>query len=280
MRIPLEDNFSDVLSKAAHGLGVNATGLERITGVPATRIHDVLDGEFHMSTVARLAPRLNLHPGCLEELAKGAWYPDPVELEGLAAFNTPFPVPGYQEMTVNSYLVWDPMTRKAAAFDTGANIEAMVRTIEEKKLHLSMVCLTHAHEDHIAALPQLLETTGHPPVWANELEPVKGAELLKAGKVFSIGYMQVEACLTSGHSPGGTTYVISGLGIPLAIVGDALFCCSMGGAPGHYKQALERIRREIFDLPDDTILCPGHGPMTTVLQEKLHNPFFPEFKKK
>jgi glyoxylase-like metal-dependent hydrolase (beta-lactamase superfamily II) len=278
MRVSLEDNSGDVISKAARGLGMNPTGLERVTGIDVSRIHDVFDGEYDHGVAVRLAQKLDLHLSSLDELAKGKWYPAQVELEGLAMFTTPYPVPGYPEMTVNSYLVWDTVTQKAAAFDAGANVDAMLDTLRAKSLHLSAIFITHTHEDHIAALPQLLEATDNPPVWANSLEPLKGAELFKPGKVFSVGYLQVEACLTNGHSPGGTTYVISGLGLPVAVVGDALFCCSMGGAPQNYKEALQAIRREIFVLPDSTVLCPGHGPMTTVEEEKAHNPFFPEFK--
>ena len=77
---------------------------------------------------------------------------------------------------------------------------------------------------------------------------------------------------------GGLTYVITGLARPVAIVGDALFAGSMGGGVVSYADALETNRREIFTLPDDTVICPGHGPMTSVAEEKHHNPFYPEFK--
>ena len=226
--------------------------------------------------MGRLASQLNLHAPALFEMAKGAWYPEPVEMEGLAAFNTPFPIRGYQEMTVNSYLVWDPTSKKAAAFDTGANVEGMLEVIKAKGLSLSMVCLTHTHDDHIAALPALLEATGNPPVWASAHEPYKGAEIFEPGKCLFIGYLQIDTCLTSGHSPGGTTFVISGLGRPVAVVGDSLFCCSQGGAPDNFKEALDNNRKHILSLPDETVVCPGHGPMTSVGEEKEHNPFFAE----
>jgi glyoxylase-like metal-dependent hydrolase (beta-lactamase superfamily II) len=74
------------------------------------------------------------------------------------------------------------------------------------------------------------------------------------------------------------TYVIEGLAEPIAIVGDSIFCLSQGGAPEYYVQALENNREQILSLPEATILCPGHGPMTTVANEQAHNPFFPEFK--
>ena len=65
---------------------------------------------------------------------------------------------------------------------------------------------------------------------------------------------------------------------PVAIVGDALFAGSMGGGMVSYEDALQNNREKILTLSDDTVLCPGHGPLSTVSQEKSHNPFFPEFK--
>jgi glyoxylase-like metal-dependent hydrolase (beta-lactamase superfamily II) len=276
MKVPLEDTFADVIGKATTGLGLNPTALSRQTGLSPSRLEAILDGTFDSGIVSRLAAHLNLHAPSLFEMAKGAWYPDPVELTGLAAFNTPFPVRGYEEMTVNSYLIWDPTSRKAAAFDTGANVDGMLEVIQKQSLSLSMVCLTHTHDDHVAALQPLLEATGHPPVYANAHEPYKGAELFEPGQSLFIGYLQIETCHTSGHSPGGTTYVISGLERPVAVVGDALFCCSQGGAHENYKEALANNRRHILSLPDETVICPGHGPMTSVAEEKQHNPFFAE----
>jgi glyoxylase-like metal-dependent hydrolase (beta-lactamase superfamily II) len=76
---------------------------------------------------------------------------------------------------------------------------------------------------------------------------------------------------------GGITFVVEGLERPVAIVGDAIFAGSMGGGMISYEDALRTNREKIMALSDVTILCPGHGPLTTVLEEKTNNPFFPEF---
>ena len=65
---------------------------------------------------------------------------------------------------------------------------------------------------------------------------------------------------------------------PIAVVGDSLFAGSMGGGVVSFADALENNREKILTLPDDTILCPGHGPMSSIAEEKAYNPFFPEFK--
>ena len=70
------------------------------------------------------------------------------------------------------------------------------------------------------------------------------------------------------------TYVVTGLSRPIAIVGDSIFAGSMGGGNVSYHDALQNNADKILSLQDKTIICPGHGPMTTVGEEKQHNPFF------
>jgi glyoxylase-like metal-dependent hydrolase (beta-lactamase superfamily II) len=105
-------------------------------------------------------------------------------------------------------------------------------------------------------------------------EALDGAHSFDPGREFSVGSLRIGTRLTWGHSKGGITYVIMGLRRPVAIVGDAVFAGSMGGGAVSYADALRTNREEIFSLPDETIICPGHGPMTSVGEEKAHNPFF------
>jgi glyoxylase-like metal-dependent hydrolase (beta-lactamase superfamily II) len=112
-------------------------------------------------------------------------------------------------------------------------------------------------------------------VFVSKNEPTKGAEAFEAGHKFVVGTLQIETRPTSGHSRGGITYVVNGLPRRIAVVGDAMFAASMGGGMVSYEDALQNNRRQILSLPDDTILCPGHGPLTTVGEEKVNNPFFP-----
>jgi len=103
---------------------------------------------------------------------------------------------------------------------------------------------------------------------------VPGAEAIEEGKRFRFGNLEIDTRLTWGHSRGGMTYVVTGLACPIAIVGDSLFAGSMGGGHVSYNVALQHNIEKILTLPDETIICPGHGPMTTVGEEKAHNPFF------
>jgi len=166
----------------------------------------------------------------------------------------------------------------AVAFDTGANVDALLADVKALNLELQALVVTHVHRDHIAAYDVLLSHIEGGIAFAPKLEPYSGADLLEHGDWLEFDGFEVQARLTNGHSVGGMTYVIEGLAEPIAIVGDSIFCLSQGGAPEYYVQALENNREQILSLPEATILCPGHGPMTTVANEQAHNPFFPEFK--
>jgi hydroxyacylglutathione hydrolase len=269
MAIPLEDNVSDIIGKAQRGLGVSDSQLAERSGASADKIRKLRDGDFDEDAIERVAPLLKLNAAALRKLAAGKWNPESLgEIAGLAQFNTT-----YGDMTVNAYLVWDPATREAVAFDTGADCGEMLQRIEKEKLRVKLILLTHAHPDHVADLRRLREATDAP-VHISELEAEEGAHGIEEGKRFRAGSLKIEARLTSGHSPGGITYVVSGLSRPVAIVGDSLFAGSMGGGNVSYEDALRNNREKILTLPDETIVCPGHGPLTTVGKEKRDNPFF------
>jgi hydroxyacylglutathione hydrolase len=269
MTIPLEDNVSDIIGKAQRGLGVSDSQLAERSGVNVEKIRKLRAGDFDDDAVGRVASVLKLDALALRKLARGEWNPESIgEIEGLAQFNT-----AYHDMTVNAYLVWDPASREAVAFDTGADCGEMLQRIEKESLNVKLILLTHAHPDHVADLRRLMKATGAP-VYISELEGEEGAEEITEGKHFRAGSLGIEARLTSGHSPGGMTYVVTGLSRPVAIVGDSLFAGSMGGGNVSYEDALRNNREKILTLPDETIVCPGHGPLTTVKKEKRDNPFF------
>ena len=267
--IPLEDNVGDIIGKAQRGLGISDSKLAEKANVSSETIRKLREGDVDEAALMNVAPILGLNAQALRELAKGEWHPKKIETrDGLAQFTT-----DYDGMAVNAYLVWDPASHAAAAFDTGADSSEMVRFANRHKLDVQLILLTHAHADHVADLPRLREETGAD-VFTPAREPVPGAELIDEGKRFRLGNLQIDARLTWGHSPGGMTYVVTGLAHPIAIVGDSLFAGSMGGGNVSYQEALRNNLEKILTLPDDTIICPGHGPMTTVGEEKQHNPFF------
>ena len=248
MTTPLEDNFADIVGKARRGLGLPGGSL------PALK-----------ADIRKLAASLGLRPDALLASARRSWHPQPTPaIHGLKCFST-----AYGEMKVNSYLVIDPATGEAAAFDTGTDCSAMLAL----GVPIQQVFLTHTHRDHIADLEKLLRKTSAE-AFVSERDPLRGATNFADGATFHIGKLRVETRRTSGHAVGGTTFVVTGLERALAFIGDALFSGSMGGAPRRaWDEALNGLRQQILTLPEETILCPGHGPLTTVAEEKIHNPF-------
>jgi hydroxyacylglutathione hydrolase len=244
--LPLEDDFSDIVSKTRRGLGHPASPL------PSAE-----------SDIRKLAADLQLRPDALVASARRSWHPAPVPpVHGLHHFSTHF-----GDMLVNSYIVIDPATGEAAAFDTGAECSSMLAL----RADIRQVFLTHIHRDHIAGLDHLLENT-RAIAHVSAREPLPAATPFSDDATFHIGSLEVRPIPTPGHTAGGTSFFVTGLERPLAFSGDALFAGSMGGAAFAWREARESLHR-ILALPPETILCPGHGPLTTVAGERLHNPF-------
>ncbi len=267
-KIPLEDEAGDILGKAQRGLGIDDTTLATRANIAPADLARIMQGDANAPGFADVAAVLGLNAQALADAARKSWYPAPVELDGLAQFNTTF-----DDMTVNAYLVWDPATRDAVIFDSGADADDMFAFIAAHQLRVRLVLLTHTHDDHIADLQRIVEKT-KVPAFVNSREPTEDAVAFEDGAEWHIDGLHIQSRHTWGHSPGGTTFYVTGLAKPVAIVGDAIFAGSMGGGKVSYRDAIETNRKEIFSLPDDTVLAPGHGPLTTLREEKLHNPFF------
>lgn len=268
MQIPIEDFYEDVLAKTAKGLGYSASSLAEKAGLGKEAVREALRGKFVEEEARAMAPVLNLNADALVRLGKADWLPEAVELQGLALFNTTF-----GDMTVNAFVVWDPSTQQAAIFDSGADATDMIAFIEKEGLSVQGVWVTHTHGDHIEDIPAIVRKFDCP-VYVGEKELANFGTAFEAGKSFSVGGLTIETRLTWGHARGGITYVVSGLDRPVAVVGDALFAQSMGGGMVSFQDALETSGQEIMTLADNTVICPGHGPMTSVGEEKTVNPFF------
>ncbi len=268
-RIPLEDNYDDVINKAQRGLRLGDAELARRAGLSPAALRALKGGAYDEAAARAVAPVLRLGADQLAALGRKAWYPETVVFpRGFAMFNTP-----YGDMTVNSYLVWDPQTRRAAAFDTGGSCEPMLGTIAAAELTVPYLFLTHTHEDHVADAARLAEATGAA-IYASDREPFPGGRTFREGQAFHLDGLAIKPLLTWGHSPGQTTYLVTGLAWPLAICGDSMFASSMGGGLVSYEDQHRNNVEKIFTLPRDTVIAPGHGPLTTLAQEKRHNPFF------
>src|SRR5579862_1462015 len=142
--IPLEDNFSDVIGKAQRGLKLSDEQLAQNAGLSVAELTSVKEGKFHEATVRKLAPVLNLSANALVAMGKKAWRPkDAGGTPGLAMFTTT-----YGDITVNSFMAWDPKTKSAVFFDTGADSSGMLKLAKDNGLKAELILLTHTHPDH------------------------------------------------------------------------------------------------------------------------------------
>ena len=269
MQPELEDFYEDILGKSMRGLGLDPKSLQEQSGLSQSAIEQALQGHYEEDTANTLAPILGLHPKALREAGKKSWKPAPISLAGLAQCNTPF-----GDMRVNAYVLWDVESKEAILFDTGAEATPLLAILQQHQLKPRYLLITHAHADHVAALDEVRKAFPQITVVAPPQSGIDAAESCPEGWRFQIGSLHGEALHTPGHSADGTTFVVQGLEHPVAVVGDAVFAGSMGGAPNAWKSALAVNREKIFTLPPETILCPGHGPMTTVAEESQHNPFY------
>lgn len=269
----IEDDFEDVLGKAMRGLGLSEEIVAKQADLSPTALRELLDGHYNDSAAPQVAKVLNLNVSCLHKLARTRQTPV-IELpDGIALHNTAFPVPGYEEMTINSYSIVPPgQYEEGFLIDAGASFETIKETRLESGVTGWRLFLTHSHPDHVVHYDELSQSalSTHAPT----KEPYKDAVPVREGDTFKLGSWQLSALETPGHSPGGISYSLNGPTSPVVFVGDAIFCYSVGGVKNGYETALDLIRNKLLSLPDETILCPGHGPPTTVAFERKNNPFF------
>jgi hydroxyacylglutathione hydrolase len=221
VQIPIEDNYEDMIQKAAVGQLLGHVALALRSNLSLKEVRALVDGSFDEEHARRLAPMLGLDADKLVSLAKHAWRPTPVEIDGLQLFNMPFPEAGYPDASVNCFLVYDQETNDAIAFDTGTSAAPVIEFVQAHGLNLKAVFLTHTHRDHVGGYEALVAAAQTGRVFAPAKEPYLSASLLEPDTRMSLCGFEIQAIETNGHSKGGMSYLISGLERPVAIVGDA-----------------------------------------------------------
>ena len=198
----------------------------------------------------------------------------------------------------NMYILWDEASHEAVVVDPGmmrdSEREMVTKFIEEHNLSVKHILLTHLHVDHITGARWLADKTGAD-VCGSALDNPLGKELpeqvehfrinvevepltvdrnLDDGDILQLGEETIQVLHVPGHSPGGLAFYLPESA--LLISGDTIFNGSVGRTDlwgGDMAQLLNSIREKIFPLPDETVIASGHGPTTTVADEKRFNPF-------
>ena len=196
----------------------------------------------------------------------------------------------------NCYVLADESAREAAVIDPGDEAEEILRVAGDFKVKL--ILLTHGHLDHVTAARGVKEATGAPILIHRQDRPLYEGlrgQFASALRMFGVflgaghdpsppdGFLEEGGEVAFGrhrlrviHTPGHTQGSVSLLGEGVLFSGDTLFCQGIGRTDlggGDLDQELESIRTRLYTLDPATVVCPGHGPGTTIGDEKADNPF-------
>jgi hydroxyacylglutathione hydrolase len=191
----------------------------------------------------------------------------------------------------NCYLVYDRDKSEGVVIDPGDEAERIAGEIERLDFRPKMILLTHGHADHIGAVSEIQEKydiplcvgRGEEPLLKSAIENLSALvgrpitvsapmRLLTDNDTVSFGSVALKILQTPGHSPGGICYYADGI----VFCGDTIFSGSVGRTdfPGcSHEQLISSITKKLLVLPDETVCYPGHGPTTSIGDEKRQNPF-------
>jgi len=271
--MPLEDELGDILQKARDGKAWSQDDLVRATDLPAGDIQRIESYQLtpEDSVVFKLAKALDLDGPTLIDIAQERWEPEEPSVDSnfdLVCLNV-----FMGEYPVNCYLLRCKATGETAVVDTGANPKTIIAKAREMGVRPKMILLTHAHPDHANGLGELSDAFDCP-TYIDHKEPrPRGSDnfkIVKDGDEITLGQLRIRCIETPGHTAGGVSYLIN----QTLLSGDVIFAGSMGRANSSWKDLFNSITQKVLRLPDNTGIHPGHGPATTVGQEKEHNPFF------
>jgi hydroxyacylglutathione hydrolase len=193
----------------------------------------------------------------------------------------------------NCSVIGDETTREAIVIDPGDEIDTVVAALSKHKLTVKQIVITHAHIDHVGGAMKLKKLTGAPillnendtallkmldiqAAWVGMKSPgaVSIDSSLPNGHVISVGKLAANVMHTPGHTEGSVCIYFPAE--QKLIAGDTLFAGSIGRTDlpgGSFETIMRSLHRDVLALPDETIVVPGHGELTTIGEERATNPF-------
>lgn len=270
----LEDHAGDIVRKARQAANLSASAAASAAGLSESELAELEETGScaKKPNLEALAALISLDGSKLRRIAEG-WLPKPADLGQWRELRQ---IATERRLAVNCYLVWDEVTREAALFDTGWDAGRIEAIAAEQQLQLRHIFITHGHEDHIAALAAVRERFPKARLHSSS-KNAPPDQRNRPNDFIHLGSLRITNRETPGHAEDGVTYIVGNFpedAPNVAIVGDCVFAGSIGRGFVSTDLLKQKIREQIFTLPADTLICPGHGPCTTVGQEKENNPFF------
>jgi hydroxyacylglutathione hydrolase len=274
-RIPLEDDPSDILRKAQRGTGIDAAALAHRTGIDEAAIKAWVrgDGVPTEDQARAVAVVLRLDPGKFADAAARRWYPH-AEIPPNVRHHPHDPHPS------NGYLFFLEDGKTAALIDPAGYPKTLLDAVNDGPYALRYILITHKHADHCDATADVARAFPEAQIvmhradvaaigaLAHRALPVIDGDELAFGDDASIRMLH-----TPGHTDGSSCFLFRST----VFTGDTLFAGSVGGIfadVSTYEDLLASVRFKLFALDDHTVVMPGHGPPSTIAEEKAHNPFF------
>jgi hydroxyacylglutathione hydrolase len=273
---PLEDELGDVLEKALRQAGLAIPAAAGRAEVEAARLRDAIDyrSDLTCDELRRLATVLHLNEVGLCALGAGR-YPLPA-IGGLPFSVHPLHM-AHGIGVANAYLVAESGTGHGLLFDAGANFASLQRVWPPAVKKIDAVFLTHVEAEHAGGLCEALKAFDTQQAFVPEGASAPCAEPLGEGAVRFFGNLEVTAFSTPGHCAAHNCYLVRSrlvrAGVPLLVSGDLLFAGSAGGGYFCHQRLDEQLHRILVAVPENAVVAPGHGPMTTLENERRFNPF-------
>ncbi len=278
----LEDDFCDIVKKARMGRGQSVAQAATAARLRRDEWERLEHGGRSPSEddVHAVARALDLKAEALASVSVRNWRPaaSPEWVSSLVV-TVRGAIGGYE---VKGYVLSDPRTRRAVFIDTAYNAPAMLAELRAHNLTLAGVCLTHGHRDHADGLERIVSEWRVPVYLGHGDAPLlpwrPPAESMTAPRdrhVIAVGDLAVTCVATPGHTPGGFCYLVRAGERAVCFVGDTVFAGSVGRSNPFslYADHVRSVRETVLRMAPATVLLPGHGPPTTVREERLHNPF-------